>query len=110
LLAALSLLATLLARALALLTLLAALSLLAALARTIRFISHGKVSGLVDRGCAPWTEPSRSRLVPRFEPQNAGARAGILLQGVARFSREIVSKRQRSRKERRNWDGGTERP
>jgi hypothetical protein len=50
---------------LAALALAALLSLLAALlSGTVLLISHGKVSALVDRGCAPTSEPLGVGLVP----------------------------------------------
>ena len=70
---ALTLLASLLT-ALLLAGLLLRLSLLtlalAALTGTIHVISHGKFSALVDRGCAPRSEPPRTPLVPGKTGQN----------------------------------------
>jgi hypothetical protein len=58
-------LAALLALA-ATLALLALLALLAALSGTIRVISHGELSALVDRGCAPNPEPPERGFVPQL--------------------------------------------
>jgi hypothetical protein len=110
LLAALSALAALLARALALLlALLAALSLLAALARTIRFISHGKSPVWWIVGFSPPGKNLPDQDWFRvLNPKMVRDEAGILLQGVARFSRKIVSTRQFvARGTQGNWEWGT---
>ena len=52
------------------LALLSLLTLAALLTGTIHLISHGKFSALVDRGCAPTSEPPRRALVPILAMQN----------------------------------------
>jgi hypothetical protein len=78
-------LATLLALAAALSLLTALAALAALLSGTIHVISHGEFSALVDRGCAPTSEPLGRGLVPRFDAANAWDQAEILLQWRARI-------------------------
>jgi hypothetical protein len=76
---------SLLASLAALLALAAALALLAALlaallSGTILVSSHEEFSALVDRGCAPTSEPLARGLVPHFDAANAWVPTEILLQ------------------------------
>jgi hypothetical protein len=88
---------SLLASLAALLALAATLSLLTALAAllsgTILVISHREFSALVDRGCAPTSEPPARGLVPHVDAANAWDPTEILLQWRAGFYVKSFSNR-----------------
>jgi hypothetical protein len=102
---------SLLASLAALLALAAALTLLSALAAllsgTIRFISHGEFSALVDRGCAPTSEPLGRGLVPLAMHQMLGITLQFYCSGGRHFTPKSFSNRARAGKGNFAWRNAT---